>query len=385
MNKILTKQLSDQIVNWWAFFMEAEDKIADYFMHAIDFNVVEFMQDNLQCINRNLRWEFGPAISKKGHRLVITPETRKDLRPLVKAILAHAPELSNWEFYSYRLPEKFDSATSVIEVKTGYRLENLYFSGKRNEFNLIEVTVIFLNIKDETTLKIAQHQAVLMVEYLLGEEIFDKWVGTITIKNYLPEDESHVPIYQICDWVKKEIATVKCTLPDKCFYERSDEREWTLYELEPDEKEEYPCQEDMVLGKTVCEPLWENIRCKCLFSSERFSKSGEIFCYIKIHQNGALHKETSEIKSQIEDALDNALIPAKLGCIIGGGNGLQYTYIDIALGDLEKSVVVIKDVLQKKNITRKSWILFFDSELQAEWIGIWDDSPAPPMPNFDEK
>jgi hypothetical protein len=24
------------------------------------------------------------------------------------------------------------------------------------------------------------------------------------------------------------------------------------------------------------------------------------------------------------------------------------------------------------------WIQFFDSDLQGEWIGIWDDTPPPP-------
>ena len=236
MNKILTKQLSDQIVNWWAFFMEAEDKISDYFVHAIDFNVVEFMQDNLQCINSNLMWEFGPAISKKGHRLVITPESRKDLRPLVKAILENAPELSNWEFYDYRLPENFESAKSVVEAKTGYSLPDVYFSGKRNEFNLIDLTFIFLNVKDEATAKIAQHQSAVMVEHLLGGEVFDKWIGAIEIEDHLPEDESHQHINQLADWIKTEITTIKQALPDNCFYERSNKKELTLYELEPDEK-----------------------------------------------------------------------------------------------------------------------------------------------------
>lgn len=385
MNKNLTKQLSDQIVNWWAFFMEAEDKISDYFMHGIDFNVVEFMQDNLQCINSNLMWEFGPAISKKGHRLVITPESRKDLRPLVKAILENAPELSNWEFFDYRLPENIQSARSVVEAKTGYSLTDVYFSGTRQNFNLIDLTFIFLNIKDDATAKTAQYQSVLIAEHLLGGEIFDKWIGAITIENHLPEDESHIPINQLSRWIKNEITAIRSTLPDNGFHELLDNIEWTLYELEPVQKEAYPRQEDMILGKTLCVPLWENSKCNNSFSSERFSKSGEIFCYIKIYRVDNFQSENIEMKSQLEETIDNAILPLKLGCIIGGGIGLQYTYIDLALLDLEKGVTAIKDALQKRNVPKKSWILFFDSELEAEWIGIWDDSPAPPMPNFEER
>jgi len=31
-------------------------------------------------------WEFGPAVNKEGHRLVITPESAHHLRPLVNRI-----------------------------------------------------------------------------------------------------------------------------------------------------------------------------------------------------------------------------------------------------------------------------------------------------------
>ncbi len=385
MNKILTKQLSDQIVNWWAFFMEAEYKIYEYFVHAIDFNVVEFMQDHLQCINSNLMWEFGPAVSKRGYRLVITPESRRDLRPLVKAILENAPELFNWEFYDYRLPESFESAKLIVEAKTGYTLPEVYLLSKRNEFNLIDLTFIFLNVKDETSAKIAQHQSAVMVEHLLGEKVFDNWIGAIEIGDHFPVDESHQHINQLADWIKTEITTIKQALPDSCFYERSNKNELTLYELEPDEKTVYPGQEDMILGKTVCVPLWENIKRNYSFNSERYSKTGEIFCYIKIYQSDGVQKETIETKSPIEEAIDNVLIPSKLGCTIGGGIGLQYTYIDLALVDLDNGVAAIIRVLQGRNVPKKSWILFFDSELEAEWIGIWDDSPAPPMPDFDGK
>lgn len=385
MNKILTKQLSDQIVNWWAFFMEAEYKIFEYFMHAIDFNVVEFMQDHLQCINNNLMWEFGPAVSKKGYRLVITPEFRRDLRPLVKAILENAPELSNWEFYDYRLSESFESAKLIVEAKTGYDLPEVYFLSKRNDFNLIDVTFLYLNLKDEAAIKVALHQSALMVEHLLGEKVFDTWIGAIEIGDHFPEDESHHPISQLNNWIENEISTIKNALPGNCFYERSGKNELTLYELEPDGKAAYPRQEDMFLGKTVCVPLWENIKSNYSFNSERFSKTGEIFCYIKIYQSDCVQKENIETKSPIEEAVDNVLISSKLGCTIGGGIGLQYTYIDIALVDLDKGIAAIKRVLQERNVPKNSWILFFDSELEAEWIGIWDDSPAPPMPDFERK
>ena len=74
------------------------------------------------------------------------------------------------------------------------------------------------------------------------------------------------------------------------------------------------------------------------------------------------------------------LRPDQLGCTIGGGTGLRYSYIDLALTDVPRSAEIIRRVLQEGNIPKRSWLQFFDCEWRQEWIGIWDDSPPPPMP-----
>lgn len=68
----------------------------------------------------------------------------------------------------------------------------------------------------------------------------------------------------------------------------------------------------------------------------------------------------------------------------GSGTGLRYTYLDLALVDLDQGIQVIRKRLQEGGVPKRSWIQFFDADLAAEWIGIYDDSPPPPMPSFDE-
>ena len=110
-----------------------------------------------------------------------------------------------------------------------------------------------------------------------------------------------------------------------------------------------------------------------------FSRCGETFCYIKIDGSEGLDEEKFADKAQIEDALDEVLRPDRLGCQIGGGSGLRYSYIDLALADLERGIDVVRKRLQKGNVPRRSWIQFFDADLAAEWVGIYDDSPPPPI------
>jgi hypothetical protein len=67
-----------------------------------------------------------------------------------------------------------------------------------------------------------------------------------------------------------------------------------------------------------------------------------------------------------------------LGAVIGGGTGLRYSYIDLALTDVERAVPVIRERLQRGRIGRRCWLQFYDDALAAEWVGLWPDSPEPP-------
>jgi hypothetical protein len=126
-------------------------------------------------------------------------------------------------------------------------------------------------------------------------------------------------------------------------------------------------------------PLWTAAHGGGLFCSERFSRCGETFCYVKLDGSQVLAEERVADKSKIEDALDAALKPSKLGCSIGGGTGLRYSYIDLALTDVDKGIERIRHALQAAQVPNRSWIQFFDTDLAAEWVGIYDDCPPPPL------
>lgn len=91
----------------------------------------------------------------------------------------------------------------------------------------------------------------------------------------------------------------------------------------------------------------------------------------------------STIKWAVYEAMPNeqneALMKEKLGCVIGGGTGLRYSYIDFALVNFAKAIEIIQKILQIGKLTKRSWILFHNTVYQSQWIGVWDDSPPPPM------
>ncbi|RPI77431.1 MAG: hypothetical protein EHM45_09105 [Desulfobacteraceae bacterium] len=374
-----------QIDNWWRSFSIENKKISERFEKSDNFDIVSFMRENLESIHPSLMWEYGPAINCVGHRLVITPENRMDLRPLVNEIIKRAPDIRGWEFYSYRLKEDLKRVKTMVKARTGSDLAELCFSGEVNRFNKIDLFFIVLNDANKEMHAKIHHQAFVAVESIVGEETLNKWIGAIEYGAASQIDKTYYPISKLSVWVDNQIQTIKRNLPDKPFFKRHDDRKGAIYKIEPQKKSEYPKQMDLFVGKTICQPLWENAHNGELFCSERFSRFGEIFCYVKIDGRGDLSEECFKDKSEIEDALDHALISVELGCCIGGGTGLHYSYIDLALTDMEKGFGIVKDVLCKGKITKRAWILFFDSELESKWIGIWDDSPPPPLPDYENE
>ena len=169
-------------------------------------------------------------------------------------------------------------------------------------------------------------------------------------------------------------------LPQNPHLEWVEDAEWTLWKLEPEEADDYCGQDDVVVGKSASPSQWDrSADAGGVFCSERFSNCGETFCYVKLDGSQGLNEESFADKSEIEDALDAVLKPARLGCHIGGGTGLRYSYIDLALTDPDRAIQVARERLQAGKVPKCSWIQFHDSDLAAEWIGVYEDSPPPPM------
>ncbi|MFT4587792.1 MAG: hypothetical protein ACI9VS_000465 [Candidatus Binatia bacterium] len=112
------RRIVSRIDDWWSAFRKNADKIDAHYEKGEKFEIVEFTSKELKLIHPELFWEYGPALEGKGHRLVITPETGRHLRPLVDAILARAPSLPGWEFYAYRPPEDHEQAQRAVIGRT---------------------------------------------------------------------------------------------------------------------------------------------------------------------------------------------------------------------------------------------------------------------------
>ena len=225
------------IDTWWTAFEAKSDDIDALFSRrtSAEWDLAEWMQENLQQVHPQLMWEFGRAIHTKGHRLVITPESRRDLRPLVDSILKHAPNLDRWEFYGYRLAEDYDMAAQMVKSRSGGDISNTSFRAVIGAYNRIDL--VFLAEGYSENEQQALNDVFVAAETLLGEEVLDKWIGAIKVGAWPTKRSSDIShIEDLKTGVEALIEKVRRGLPDQPYHSLSEEQQWTIFDQlrEPD-------------------------------------------------------------------------------------------------------------------------------------------------------
>ena len=329
---------------WWKTFIEKQEIIDRYFSGRFDgeLDLPQWMNDHLQCIEKNLFWEFGPGLNRS-HRLVITPECHAHLRPLVRYILSQAPELKNWEFYEYRLAENYDRLLEILKGRCGWNdIGNIEFELREGNYNLIDIIFYLPQIKSEDDS--FSHMCVLLENYL-GEERFDKWVGKIKVKKKRPSylklvgagPSKPFPNVKILPEIfQSKVDEITSKLPDT-YFGCKDSFQWSGFKIEPPHQEDYPEKQDLFVATLISGDFFPaTYEGRDSFYSERFSRNGEKFIYIKTQVMNVVdntpqdfNQPTFTDRGQLEDALTDILESKNIGTVIGGGTGYQYSYMGL--------------------------------------------------------
>lgn len=364
-----------EIEKWWSDFKEKSKDVEAYMKGDKDWDISVFMEETLQSIDPNLMWEFGTE-GENGYKLAITPETERHLRPLVDTLIEMAPKLPGWAFYAYRQPENLEDTYGLAEMRAGTNIKEMKVFLKEVEGNFIDLSFESPDYKDED-----RNGAFVATECLLGEEVLDKWVGVI---DAVPKAEGKtMSLDAMAGAVAEAIEKIKSKLPGKPWHQYKSDTTWTGFTLEPDQEDDYSERLDMVAATSFYPEMWKAAHTDWPFDSERFSKFGETFCYLKTDSKGG-QAESPESRDELANKLDAALLGAKLGCTIGGASGLRYSYIDLAVSDLEKAIPQIKQICADLGVADRSWLLFFDEELHREWVGMSAKTPSPYMVTEDQ-
>jgi hypothetical protein len=373
------------IDHWWRAFQSKTSDLEALFKRRSDWDLPQFMEDTLQAVDPRLMWEFGGAVRGPGHRLVITPESQRWLRPMLRTILERAPKIAGWEFYPYRLAETAEQTIDTVKGRVGVDITGALIDASVAPGRKVDLNFAFPGQRDldEQT---AMHAAFVATETLMGEQVLDTWIGAIDLMDDQPVPGSRpLPLERAQATVAALIRGSIDQLPAVPTQDISVEKNWATVKLEPPEPaNDYPGRSDLVVASTHDVELFQAMHSGQSFSSSCHSRLGEQFCYLKLDGADVPGGGLVEFRSAFEDALNPALLAASAGCCMGGGSGLRYAYIDLALTDLKQAVPILRETLAERQAPVRSWLLFHDDDLAAEWIGIHPATPPPPEPPSEE-
>lgn len=93
-----------EIDAFWLWFIRNSELVVPNCDYA---QAVADLDRKVRNLDERLSWEIGPG-KEKSWLLAISPNLDKGLLKEAQEIVAAAPELANWEFYSTRQPKEWD-------------------------------------------------------------------------------------------------------------------------------------------------------------------------------------------------------------------------------------------------------------------------------------
>jgi hypothetical protein len=89
----------------------------------------------------------------------------------------------------------------------------------------------------------------------------------------------------------------------------------SVFEYAPVEREDYPGRRDLIAGYKVIPELWQRAHADPPQSTADLACSDEAFYYVKLDGRDGLDATEFVDRGRVEDALDEALSAAELGCV----------------------------------------------------------------------
>jgi len=372
------------IDRWWRSFQAKTSDLDALFHRRSEWDLVAWMHDTLGEVHPQLMWEYGSAVRQSGHRLVLTPEGAHWLRPVVRTLLQRAPHVPGWEFYAHRLPEDVPMTIQTVEARVSVNITGALVAASVAPGRKVDLWFRF-PLQPQLDERTAANAAFVATEALLGEQVLDTWIGGISLLEEGPKNLRPLPLDRAQATVGAVIGSIGEQLPAGRSQDISDEADnWSSLQLNPGEPaDDFAGRDDLLFATTADIERFRAAHCGRLFASACHTRCGELFCYLKLDGQDVPRRQVVEFRSRFEEALNPVLVQAGAGCCVGGGSGLRYAYIDLALTDVQQAIPLIRQVLTTGRAPLRSWLLFMDSELAHEWVGAYPQTPPPPLPAED--
>jgi hypothetical protein len=208
----------------------------------------------------------------------------------------------------------------------------------------------------------------------LGEARFDDWIGAVAVApaprggllrvvQARAGDGHFFPLAELAGAVGAAVSGIHAGLPAEPLWSLAGEQRWYLFELDG-EQAEPNFEADVLLVSTFMPELLKSFLSGAPFASTRFSRSAELFAYLKYENREPDARRALARRRVLEDALDAALVSERSGRVIGSGMGVTHSYVNFALDRVAHAVDLIGEVMAKVGLDRApSAVEFCDAPL----------------------
>jgi len=340
--------VSKEISEFWEKFEREEDKINNVKNPANCYQEAKkWMDEYLAAIDSDLSWIIivNPQDKTKS-MLIIESEWDKGKQAIARDVLAAAPKRADWTFTDEAPPIGTINLLFSYEKNFSRSMPPITVSYKLNDANLIDIKYQTKDAKD------IEEQIGSFVKGAIGNRLSERWLQEIDVVEGEGKTEPVIAIPQMLIEVTKLKAGAIARLPNK--------RCWEMNHSEAQDRA-------FQLAR-----FYRTTR----FFSERYSKFNEQFCFLRLPI-----KVVPEPKDRIELAksLNARLVGTKNACVLSFDEDQVNKTIDyqLAIEDLDKAIPEIRKFAAEKQLPDTTYLMFHDSDLKYEWVGMCATTKEP--------
>lgn len=317
--------------------------------------------------------------------------------PLAQLLLEQARSTVGCALSLGRGAVPLELALEETRAKHGVELERSRVRAGFSRGHLLEITLAVPGGNGAENEQIAAED---LVRTLLGDRVFETWIGAVHVTAAprggplrvldVTAPRSDLAISELFDTVMAAVLGVQRGLPVDAYSsggrahdasmrsgqvtDTSETRaDWTLLEVEPLSSTSRVRKDDLLLAST-CTP--ELLRCYLDGSpcaSQRFTRGGERFVFVSYADDASSSMQSRVARrGEIEQALADTLQGE--GAVTGVGIGVQTSYVDLALCNLETGLPRIVAKLRGLATPPHAFVQFCDSEFAEEWLSVREDT-----------
>ena len=341
------------VMEFWKWFPTVAKQYAELLDSQQSEEVVAAVTEKVGDLMPGMCWVFGREDS--GHSFTLTGEGQLAKQLLAEFWLTRAVDVPGWQFFGSKQPTPVEQADSfAIRVGPDADVDCSGFVVRTDVDEDAERIHIKAWHPTYADLPEEHHMQILFIflDELLGEFGTQTWIGGIEIEP-VESGEHTRPLSELPAFIE---SVSKYHQWEKL----SPLESYTGYEA-PDQYD-FP-RGDTLFGTTCIQNiLFDLLNQEGKLSEDPLDGAGAEFIYVAIDRSVFPDGQEVDVRSNIEDTIDEALQQAGSGRSLGGAFGVERCYVDFLLFDGENSRQIVQEQLQQLQLTSRSSVHGFVAE-----------------------